>query len=71
MSIKLLILIAMTSLIVVCQSTPAPIDAGCMAFRPIETNAEDRKAIPRPVKLQIAQHNEMWDKRCGNLKQPD
>lgn len=61
-------LTAMMSLMLGCQSTIAPTDVSCMLFRPIETNAADRKVIPRPVKLQIAQHNEAWDKKCGTLK---
>lgn len=61
-------LTAMLSLMLGCQSTVAPpTDVSCMLFRPIETNAADRKVIPRPVKLQIAQHNEAWDKKCGVL----
>ena len=69
MWIKLLILTAMMSLMQGCHGTIAPpIDTGCMSFRLIDTNAADRKVVPKAVKLQIAQHNEAWDRKCGVLK---
>lgn len=59
----------MLSLMLGCQSTVAPpTDVSCMLFRPIETNAADRKVIPKAVKIQIAQHNEAWDLKCGQPK---
>lgn len=62
-------LIAMLGLMLGCHGIVAPpIDTGCMSFRPIDTNAADRKVIPKAVKLQIAQHNEAWDRKCGILK---
>lgn len=61
-------LIAVMSLIAGCPSTPVQIDTGCLSFRPIDTNVADRKVIPKAVKLQIAQHNEAFDRKCGVLK---
>lgn len=69
MSIKPLMLIAMLSLMLGCANIPVPpTDVGCILFRPIDTNEADLKVIPRAVKLQIAQHNEAWDKKCGVLR---
>lgn len=68
MWIKLSLMTVMLSLMFGCQSIPVPTDTGCMTFRPINTNAADRKVIPKAVKIQIAQHNEAWDLKCGQPK---
>ena len=58
------LLIPMLSLIAACQSTTAPIDTSCAWVKPITTTAQDRACLSHATKVQIAIHNELYDKRC-------
>lgn len=52
-------------LIASCQNTIERIDTACSWVRPITTTKEDRAALSRKTKEQIAAHNELYDSRCG------
>lgn len=42
----------------------APGDSGCLWIKPITTTATERKVMTRETKIQIAEHNEMYDLKC-------
>ena len=60
-----LLLIPMMILIAGCHVTIVPVDLACAWVKPITTSETDRKGMTRPLKEQVATHNELWDRRCG------
>ena len=62
------LLILMLSLMLGCQSTTVPIDTACMWVKPITTSKGDREVMSRPLKEQVAAHNDLWDKKCGGME---
>ncbi|MBO6278768.1 MAG: hypothetical protein V4749_17970 [Pseudomonadota bacterium] len=45
-----------------------PIDTACMWVKPITTSKGDREVMSRPLKEQVAAHNDLWDKKCGGME---
>lgn len=55
----------MISLMLGCKSTTVYVDSACVWVKPITTTAEERKAMTRQTKEEIAAHNDLWDLKCG------
>lgn len=61
-------LIAMLSLMSGCASTIERVDTACSWVNPITTTAAERKVMTRQTKQEIAAHNELYDLKCGVLR---